>query len=104
MGRQVAGADARMTCTATRHGKGYAVQRHGCRCPDALAARRAQRGQRIAGRGRYGRSEGFIVAERIATTQRLTRAGRSAAQIALHLGIAERTVVRYRSQIRQQAA
>jgi DNA-binding NarL/FixJ family response regulator len=91
-------------CHAARHRTGYAAQRHGCTCPDALAARRAQRGTPVPGRGKRGRSERELVAERVATTRRLTRAGWSAGQIAEHLGIAQRTVVRYRAELRQLQA
>lgn len=96
-----------MSCPARRHGTDYANRKLGCVCPDALAARRAMRPAKVRGRsgpGRRtpGRSESWIVSERVAATRRLTLAGESAAAIALRLGVAERTVSRYRAQLRKQ--
>jgi DNA-binding NarL/FixJ family response regulator len=93
-----------MNCTGTRHGTGWARQRHGCTCPEAIAARRAQRGQPVRSRHRPGRVDPELTAERIAAVERLTRYGHTASQIAERLGIAQRTVVRYRAQLREQQA
>lgn len=93
-----------MSCTAERHGTGWARQRHGCHCPEAIAARRAQRGRRVRSRHRRGRTEAEVAAERLTTTERLTRYGWPAGRIAEHLGISDRSVVRYRAQIRERQA
>lgn len=92
-----------MTCTADRHSTGYAAKRHGCVCPDARAARRAQRGTRVRSPRRPDQTR-WIVAERRHTAQRLTQAGLSANDIAVRLGVDQRTVFRYRTQMRQQQA
>jgi hypothetical protein len=93
-----------MTCPAVMHGTGHARQRHGCTCPEAIAARRAQRGRRVHSRHRIGRTEAEVAAERLATTERLTRHGWSATRIAERLGINDRSVVRYRARLREQQA
>lgn len=46
----------------------------------------------------------LYVDERRDLTAQMTRAGRSAPEIAIRLGVTPRTVIRYRAQLRQQAA
>ncbi len=94
----------RSGCPADRHGTGWAVQRRGCTCPEGLAARRASRGRQIASRRRKpGPIADGLSADRFADTVRLTRLGYSAADIAIRLGVASRTVTRYRAAHRAQA-
>ncbi|MEV6344160.1 hypothetical protein [Actinoplanes sp. NPDC051851] len=89
-------------CTANRHGTDYAVRKLGCTCPTGLAARRASRGRIVpSATGRHGRPPAWLINERIATTAALTRQKYSAADIAVRLGVAQRTVIRYRALIRQ---
>lgn len=91
-----------MTCTAERHGNEYAARVYGCTCPEAVAARRALRPKPVRGHSPAGRPEPWITAERKAKALRLTRAGLSASEIAIQLRIAERTVTRYRAELREQ--
>jgi hypothetical protein len=90
-------------CTARRHGTGSAARKYGCRCPEAVAARRAQRGPRVRSRNGRGRIEREAVEERIRLTAVLTRAGLSANAIAVQLGVDCRSVQRYRHRIKQAA-
>jgi DNA-binding NarL/FixJ family response regulator len=95
----------RSRCPAPRHGTEYAARRRRCICPDARAARQTYRGQPTRSRRLSpGRSPQWLVDERMATTAQLTRWGRSANEIAQRLGVAQRTVVRYRAALREQAA
>lgn len=66
---------------------------------------------RSGSRGRYVRNPGRpvdkarrLVAERRATTAALTRAGFTANEIAVRLGVDQRTVLRYRQEIRNRQA
>lgn len=105
-----------MTCTARRHGTVYAY-RLGCRCAEAVERNRAKnRRQHPPGiliqaprdRSQYvdeiaveraclGERVGLTVRERAVAVARLTREGLSARAISARLGMAARTVVRYRT-------
>jgi DNA-binding NarL/FixJ family response regulator len=90
------------TCSASRHGTAYAARTYKCSCPEAVDALRARRREsRIPGRSRRGQPEQGVEAERLATVASLTRIGQSTADIAIRLGVADRTVSRYRARLRQ---
>lgn len=112
-----------MTCAAVRHNTTYAYDRFGCRCPEAVERRRHAWRVRYRPKGtfRYPRINGGVdpmaveracggdrdirltVAEMRAVIAQLSRQGRSAAQIAIRLGISPRTVQRYRTAMREAA-
>ena len=85
-------------CLARRHGTAYAARWHDCTCPEALAARRRQRATVPSAIPTGSRRMDIdTCAHRARVVARMTIGGRSAREIALHLGISERTVVRYRT-------
>ena len=92
-----------MSCNAVLHDTERANRLFGCTCPEALEARRAMRPRKVRGRSGPGRPEARVVEERAASIRRLTRAGESASEIAVRLGVAERTVTRYRKRLREEA-
>lgn len=109
-------------CTAVRHCTLTAYRRWRCRCPEAVSAARATFvSRRVHGRGghsRIRRTEVDPIAveraiggdpvrlscpERSEAIARLTAAGLSANQIAERLGVASRSVTRYRARLRGAA-
>lgn len=113
-------------CNARRHGHtAYAYVNYGCRCPDAVAARRARRGLGVRptvrpqphGRPRHTRVDEVAVLravrgeamplgtrERLLATAELTRRGNGVSRIAVALGVTTRTVQRYRARLREGSA
>ncbi|ROO51048.1 regulatory LuxR family protein [Micromonospora sp. Llam0] len=103
------------SCIAERHGTAWMYRRWGCRCPDAVAARRAHRN---AGRTvstdidpvavqraiRGDLNQPLTLAERAAAVAQMTAAGCTSQLIADRLGIDQRTVVRHRARLRKIGA
>lgn len=104
-----------MVCGALRHGTSWACRHHGCQCPAAIAARRAE-WQRanvkrrvppdpvVAERAAGGVRIQMTRAERHAAIDLMERRRTSARVIAETLGVAERTVHRRRAARRECAA
>lgn len=112
-----------MTCPAPRHNSTYAYDRFGCRCPEAVERRRHAWRVRYRPKGmfRYPKLHGGVdpmaveracagdrqvqltKAEMHAAVDELSRLGKSAAQIAIRLGVSPRTVQRYRTATREAA-
>lgn len=110
-------------CVASLHKTTHAYWRRGCRCPEAIAAVRAEGRRKIAKRCRSlhrvsfsqtGYDEMAVVRavagdlaivltmpELDEAIDRLDQGGRSAEQIARHLGITSRTVTRRRAERRE---
>lgn len=102
-------------CAAARHGTAWMYRRWGCRCPEAVEARRAHRN---AGRPRHtdidpvavqrairGDLAGpLTIAERAAAVAQMTAAGCTSQLIADRLGCDQRTVVRHRARLRKKGA
>lgn len=114
----------RTGCPARLHGTRWAYDRHGCRCPDAKATKRRPQ---VHGTGRHpvGRRNAVADPENVAAAlyrihqgdpapilnapecravvHALTRMGWSARDIAVTLGLAQRSVVRHRAAARATA-
>ncbi len=104
-------------CTGVRHGTGRAYDKWGCRCPEARSGARRWRRRvpnpdglaRLANpndpevdeiavaKAMAGEPVRVTVRERAIAVERLTRQGLSAVDIGIRLGVAARTVVRYRT-------
>lgn len=104
-------------CSASRHGSLYAYRMYGCRCADVVVRMRAknrraqQPGRLLTGprirspyvdeiaveRACYGDPVTLTVRERAIAVARLTARGLSAREVGRRLGLAARSVQRYRA-------